>query len=185
MGLNLFVGGIALRNNTMDTICIVIVMSIILHGCGMQTEEDALDSAIKSAERTFYSNEEVKTNEQTTTFDFYLPSSLSIEEESENNVILSDGNQHYIIFYNDLESPKSKINYKSAKDSDSLAYESFEDEERFGYLQVIAGTDENYQIQAGIGGVKITTYTSKKDMAGKAEELMKIARSIVGQNMAS
>lgn len=174
-----------LRYKFLYTLCFVFTMSTVLYGCSMQTEEDALNSAIKDAKSTFYSDEAVEANEQTTEFDFYLPTNLTIEEESKNNVILSDGSEHYIVFYNDLESSTSKLNYKSAKDSNSLAYESFEDDDKFGYLQVIPGTDENYQIQVGIGGVKITTYTSKKELEVRAEELMKIARSIIEENVIS
>lgn len=159
-------------------ICFLLIMSTVLYGCGTLSEEDAVQNAVNSAEGIFTSEEDIETNEQTQDFHFYLPEDLEIEEESKNNIILSDENEHYIVFYNNLESPTSKLNYESAKDSKSLAYESFEDESKFGYLQITPGTDENYQMQVGIGGVKITTYTTKSDLEEIAKELMKIARSI-------
>jgi len=163
----------------MYMICFLLIMAVVLFGCGTQSEEEALNNAIRSAESVFSSKEDMEQNEQTNHFEFYLPEGLEIEEESKNNIILSDGNEHYIVFYNNLESPDSRLNYESAKDSKALVYESFEDDNKFGYLQITPGTDKNYQVQAGIGGVKITTYTAKNDLEDTARELMKIARSIL------
>jgi len=174
-----------LRYSFIYIIFFVFTLPFMLYGCSIETEEEALDNAFDIARSTFYSNEPVDANEQTAEFDFYLPAGLTIEEEAKNNIILSDGSEHYIVFYNDLESPTSKLNYQSAKDSKSLIYESFDDEDEFGYIQVVPGTDENYQIQAGIGGVKITTYATKNELEDTAEELMKIARSIIEENVIS
>lgn len=165
-------------HKSMRPICIALVLSLGLYGCSMQSEEDALDSAVAGAEGVFASKKDIETNEKTSEFQFYLPQSLSVKEESENNIILSNGDNTYTVFYNNLEDPESKLNYESAKDDKALVYESFEDENKFGYLQILPSEDSNYQIQAGVGGVKITTYTKKKDMEEKAEQLMKIARSI-------
>lgn len=148
----------------------------------MQSEEEAIKDAKKYAENVFNSNEKVETNHTLDSFSMFLPENLEVAEEDMSNVVLKDGDQTYIVFYNSLEDPLSKLSYKVAatKSKDSLLLETFEDPKKFGYMRILPHKDENkYELQVGVGGVKITTYTTKGNLDNDSKEIMKIARSIV------
>ncbi|SDQ41909.1 hypothetical protein SAMN05216232_1526 [Virgibacillus subterraneus] len=157
---------------------------VALTGCSLQTEEEAIKDAKESAKKIFDSDEKVETNHKLNSFSMYLPNSLEVEEKDANNVILKDGDQTFIVFYNNLEDPLSKLSYNSAaaKSDEALLLETFEDQNKFGYMRIIPhDQEEDYELQIGVGGVKITTYTSREDLDNDSEELMKIAQSIALQ----
>lgn len=160
------------------------LMAITLSGCSLQSEEEAIKAAKKAAEAVFNSNEKVETNHELDTFSVYLPASMEVKKEDKSNVILKDDDQKYIVFYNQLEGPKSKLNYKAASKSEkSLLLKSFKDNNKFGYIRILSNKeDENYELQVGVGGVKITTHSSKSELKSDSEMLMEIARSIAISN---
>ncbi|MFD1038175.1 hypothetical protein ACFQ3N_07085 [Virgibacillus byunsanensis] len=164
--------------NYITSMASVAFILLFIVGCSPQTEEDVLQDTKEAAMNTFEDEETIEANHEIDSFSFYLPNDLEVVEEDVFNVILEDGDQTYIVFYNNLESPLSELHYNSAKNDKSVLYESFKDGEKFGYIRVVPGDDEDYEIQIGVGGVKITTYTTLGDLDNEAPELMKIARSI-------
>ncbi|WP_106496867.1 hypothetical protein [Lentibacillus sp. Marseille-P4043] len=158
---------------------VFLLVIIIISGCSTKSEEDAINDAKEAAQQAFRAEEiEIIPNQQLNNFSLYVPDHLVIDEESKSNVILKDGDQTYIVFYNDLETLKSQLNFQSVQRDDALLNESFEDDDKFGYIHVLPDEGDGYEMQVGIGGVKITTYTSKDKMDSDALELMKMARSI-------
>jgi len=166
---------------------ITLLCAVILTGCSMQSEDEAVKSTEETAEKVFNAEKAIETNQELDAFSMYLPKGFEIIEEDASNVIIEDGEQTYIVFYNNLENPLSTLNYEStaAKKDQALLFESFDDTNKFGYTRILPDDEEHYELQAGIGGVKITTYTSKSDMESDAEKMMKIARSIVVDNQDS
>lgn len=157
----------------------------ILVGCSAPSEEEAVKNAEEAAEKVFHADNQIETNEQLDAFSTYLPSGMEVVEEDASNIILEDSDQTYIVFYNNLEEPLSELGYESAEveRDEALLLEAFEDEEKFGYIRILPDEEEdNYELQAGIGGVKITTYTSKSGLENNTETIMKMARSIVMEN---
>ncbi|WP_077327584.1 hypothetical protein [Virgibacillus siamensis] len=164
-------------------IAAVCFLATVLSGCSLQSEEEAVQKAEKSAKRVFTSNKMVETNHKLEGFSLYLPERMEVKEASNSNVILEDGGQTYIVFYNSLEGATSKLGYKAAEKDSALLLESFEDDEKFGYIRILSHKQEdNYELQVGVGGVKITTYTSKGQLDSDSEDLMKVAKSISGSN---
>ncbi|RYG71549.1 hypothetical protein EU245_13820 [Lentibacillus lipolyticus] len=158
---------------------------LILTGCSMmQSEEEAIQHAEETAEKLFHADDAVEANKELDTFSMYVPAGLEVDKEELSNVILKDGNQTYIVFYNNLEGPKSKLSYKAAaKEDKALLLERFKDKNKFGYIRIMpADKEDKYELQLGVGGVKITTYTPKKSLESDAEEMMKMARSIALEN---
>lgn len=158
---------------------------VILSSCQSESEEDVLDATEKIAAETFESKASIKVNQKLDHLSLYLPGNIYVEEETENNIILSDGQQTYITFYNKLEEPLSELYFHTAEEqnNEALLLKSFQDNHKFGYIQVLPERDKTYELQIGIGGVKITTLTSKDKMITHTKELMKIARSIVENGM--
>ncbi|QKY69728.1 hypothetical protein [Lentibacillus sp. CBA3610] len=157
----------------------------VLMGCSMPSEEEAIKSAEDTAEDVFNADESIETNQQLNTFSMHVPQGMDVVEEDATNVVLEDGEQTYIVFYNNLESPLSKLSYESAaaNSEQALLLETFVDQEKFGYIRVLQDDEEDsYELQTGIGGVKITTYTSKSGMERDSEAMMSMARSIVMAN---
>ncbi|MBP1947839.1 hypothetical protein [Virgibacillus litoralis] len=173
-----------MRKSIWNITIVSLLFLVTLTACSMQTEEEAIKDAKESAKKIFNSDEKIETNHKLDSFSMYLPNSLEVKEEDENNVILKDGDQTFIVFYNNLEDPLSKLSYNSAaaKSDKALLLETFEDKNKFGYMRIIPhNQEEDYELQIGVGGVKITTYTSRRNLSDDSEELMKIAQSIALQ----
>ncbi|MDL4839387.1 hypothetical protein [Aquibacillus rhizosphaerae] len=154
------------------------ILIILISGCS-QSEEEALKEARTIAESTFNSNS-VEVNQDLEHFSLYLPNNFEIIEETQSNLILEKSDQTYILFYNALEETTSELNYQAAESAGHFTLlESFENSDRFGYIGVVSSEEEDtYELQIGVGGVKITTYTSVNDMEEDAEAMMQMANSI-------
>ncbi|MRH42816.1 hypothetical protein GH741_08975 [Aquibacillus halophilus] len=156
----------------------VILLFTSLAGCSLKSEEQVLEETQEVAINTFQ-QESVDTNTELENFSLYLPGGFEITEETMSNLILQRDDQTYILFYNALEDTTSELNYKAAESIDeSTLLESFEDENRFGYIKVLSTEEDSYELQIGVGGVKITTRTSKDQLVEDTEEMMKMANSI-------
>lgn len=164
--------------NPIQLIIVVLILSAVLGACSMKSEEDAIADAEAIAEETFKGATEAEENFEHYGESFYLPDKLEVDSKDKSNLVLTDGDQTYIIFYNKNEDALSELNFEAVQNSNALLLESFSDEEKFGYILVLPDEGEGYQLQIGIGGAKITTYTDKGKMNENAEELMKIAKSI-------
>jgi hypothetical protein len=154
------------------------VMALFLTACSFKSEEQAIQDAKQAAE-TAFNNNDVEPNKELNQYSLYLPSGLEITENEKSNLILNDGDQTFILFNNSLEDATSKLNFKAAsaaKKADLI--ESFEDKNRFGYIRVLKIDKDSYELQVGVGGVKITTYTTRGKMDNDAEMMMNIVNSI-------
>ncbi|GAA0429899.1 hypothetical protein GCM10008983_02850 [Lentibacillus halophilus] len=151
----------------------------------MQSEKEAVKNAGEEAKELFHADSDIENNQKLDTLSMYVPSGLNVVKEEENNIILKDGDQTYIVFYNKLEGSKSKQSYNAAKakSDEALLLDSFSDKKKFGYIRIMpANDDDQYELQTGIGGVKITTHTPKRTLQSDAESMMKMARSIALSN---
>lgn len=158
---------------------VLFILTVVLFGCSFQSEEEAVNQAKESAKVVFNSNKSIESNHKVDEFSLYLPERMQVKEADKSNVILKDGDQTFIVFYNSLEDASSRLGYKAAKTESSLLLESFKDDEKFGYIRVRShNEEENYELQVGVGGVKVTTYTSKEQLDKDSKALMKVARSI-------
>ncbi|KGP73687.1 hypothetical protein [Pontibacillus yanchengensis] len=142
------------------------------------SEEKAVKNATSSAEKVF-EEEDISTNHELEDISLYLPERMKILSNEANNVLLQEDEQKYILFYNTFEKPTNDTFYTSAKQAkDILHIASFENEERFGYIRVISIEEDMFELQIGVGGVKMTTETTKRAMEEDARNMMKIVRSI-------
>lgn len=160
------------------------LLIIVLSWASMETEEETIQDTLKTAEKVFNSSEKIVANHTQGPFSMYLPKSLEITEQDESNVILKNDDQTYIVFYNSLEDPLSRLGYElaTAGNEDAILLETYEDKDKFGYIRLLPRDEADYELQIGVGGVKITTYTSKDALKNDSANLMKIACSIALQN---
>ncbi|MFC4022492.1 hypothetical protein ACFOUV_01510 [Oceanobacillus longus] len=157
----------------------LIGLIIVLNGCGLKSEEDALAGAKATAENIFHNESQIETNYELGNNTIYIPEYLEIESSDESNLILVNGDQTYILFRNPIETSQSELNFHAANAENALLLDSFSNEDNFGYIRILPDEGEGYEMQIGVGGVKITTFTTKGKMDADAEELMKMAKSIV------
>lgn len=155
------------------------LLLLFLNSCGLKSETDVIKNAKEAAEEVFKTEKVIVPNHELIHVSLYLPDRMKVEEEDTNNIILKDNNQIFIVFYNKLEKPTSQLNYQSLQDEDALLLESFQDPEQFGYIDIKPEEEGEYEMQIGVGGVKITTNTTKSKMSADAEELMRIALSVL------
>ncbi len=125
-------------------------------------------------------NEKAKEpNESTSNGNLYLPFLMSVADVSPSNIILEKGSQTYILFYNDIEEPNSKELYNSLMNSSNsiLFHHSIEKEGEFAYLVVEELDKDQVILTVGIGGKKMTTETSTKNVTTDIGSMIEILRS--------
>lgn len=173
-----YVLGGSVVKNLIVTLSVTALAIILLAGCGFKSEEEAVADAKEAAEAVFYSDTPVETNYEMESNSIYIPDRLEVESKDESNLILVDGKQTYIVFYNEFEPASSELNYEAAQSDQALVLDSYSDGDKFGYIRILPDDGEGYELQIGIGGAKITTYTQKSRIKNDASELMNIAKSI-------
>ncbi|SDB93930.1 hypothetical protein SAMN05421734_10318 [Pelagirhabdus alkalitolerans] len=155
---------------------ILLAVVIGLSACGV-SEEEVVDSITEKTDEYFDVDSPAVTHEFAL-FDIYIPETAEITEEAENYLVIEDQNQTYILFSNNLEDPMSDSFYSQAETMDHhLLLESYEDDERFGYLQ-LSELEDDYEIQIGIGGIRMTTHSSLDDAEQQLEKMSQIINSI-------
>lgn len=159
-----------------------LLLLMILTSCTIQSEKEVLKEAKAAAEKSFKSTDIPKPNQELEYTDIYLPERFQVETEESSNIILKDGDQTYIVFYNRFEPATSELGAESSRNESALLFHSFKDDDSFGYIRIMPVQEKKYEMVIGVGGAKITTYTTKKDMAQDVADLMDISRSLVAQN---
>ncbi|MGN8645841.1 hypothetical protein ACTNEO_09225 [Gracilibacillus sp. HCP3S3_G5_1] len=159
---------------------VVFLLIVFLIGMSIWTSrptEEVLSEAIEVAEHRFQADAKAQ-NHQVGNLSLYLPENFEIEEKTVNNVLLTKDEQTYILFYNVLESQKSNLNYEAAKEGNDHEWlVSFENQDRFGYISII-DVDEEFELQLGVGGVKVPTISSRDELVQDVTDMMDIANSI-------
>lgn len=155
---------------------LLIISLLFLSACA-PSEDEALELT-ESAARTVFEDNIIEPNNTLDNFSLYLPSEYEIIEESQSNLLLESGDQTFILFYNALEDKTSELNYQAADaNGNNALLQSFEDEDRFAFVRVSESGDE-YELQVGVGGVKITTKTSIGQLEDYTIEMTQIATSL-------
>ncbi|MCP8617155.1 hypothetical protein [Salirhabdus salicampi] len=159
---------------------LLLILFVILAGCSLLSEEQVLKNAEESAEAVF-KDKPVETNQTIDDVTLYLPEELEIKGSSDNNVVLESKGGTYLLFYSQFENEMSQLLYQEVeKEENHLLLKSFQENDRFGYISVLPyKTEDMYDLQVGIGGVKLKTLTNKADLEEEAEKMMRIVRSVV------
>ncbi|QBP40625.1 hypothetical protein [Paenisporosarcina antarctica] len=153
---------------------------ITLVACSDSAEEQT-GEGIKVAKELFQ-NEPVEPNEQIKSVELFVPGGFSIQEDSDDtNIILNSKSDLYVLFINPNEEQDSHLFYdllNAEKKNGIYALETFEQNGRFGFIAVLPSGDEQFEIMASIGGLKLTTISKKANIYKNIEQMMKIVRSV-------
>lgn len=151
---------------------------ILLSGCSASYEEVQKEAQI-AVEEAF--NESPKeTNQKSEDIEVYLPFGFEIVDQTPNNVILKNGSKTYILFYNQNENSSSKVVYKSTlqqKEKFDIK-ETFEKDQKFGFLLIKKLDEQENELTVGIGGNKISTEVKTRNLASEAAVMMEIVNSV-------
>lgn len=168
---------IKLKFKVTKALAIIVVFALIT-GCNMSKEE-----AIDMAKDTFAAG--IKTdpqqpNQETESFNYFLPPVLDVEETNENNLILTRGNQIYLIFSNPAEGALSKVNYELDKaiEENPILIDTLNSKETFSYLIVSPYRDDEYKVIVGIGGEKGTTITDVRNFKESVKTIIEVIKSV-------
>ncbi|OIJ09277.1 hypothetical protein BKP35_17235 [Anaerobacillus arseniciselenatis] len=156
----------------------ILITILVITGCNV-TQEQAIDYAKETFE-TGIATETKEPNRETDLFSYFLPPGLNVQEASENNLILSRGNQIYIIFSNPAEDSLSTVNYEQDREVEEKAIltETYTDEEAFSYIIVAPQEDDEYKVIVGIGGEKGTTISNKANIRSSVETIIDVIKSV-------
>ncbi|WP_421380592.1 hypothetical protein ACOJQI_18150 [Bacillus salacetis] len=157
----------------------VILILMLTAGCSSATLEESQEEAVETVKETF-ENPVDDANEETENFQFHLPSGASIKEENANNVIIEDGNNTYILFYNQNVAADSEQLYELAVQDDTsiIKEDTFNEGDRFGYFVIREVEEDQFEVTVGIGGIKMTTQSVKDDLVDDSEFMMKVVSSV-------
>ena len=112
----------------------------------------------------------------------FVPGGFSIQEDSDDtNIVLTKNSDAYVLFINPNEEQDSHLFYdlvQADKKKDNYALETFEQNGRFGFIAVLPSGEEQFEIIASIGGVKLTTISEEANILSNIEQMMKIVRSV-------
>ncbi|WAA11749.1 hypothetical protein [Fervidibacillus halotolerans] len=160
----------------------LIMLLSLLTACTGTLEEET-EKAKEQAVEVFEAKAK-NANVEKETLSLYLPHGIEVDETDPNNVILTRGDKLYLLFINPNEDEKSQVVYEATAETgeDYLLNETFQSDDRFGYIVLKEVEEDVYELTVGIGGIKLTTETNKKDLADDAGMMMEIVSSVQLQN---
>ncbi|SEQ37123.1 hypothetical protein [Piscibacillus halophilus] len=151
---------------------------ILLTGC-LDSEEDVLEESNTLVKDVFLSDEVLDKNFELNRLEMYKPDSLEFSEARDQNLIFYENSQPFILFINELEAPNSKWYYNELQEKDDeLHLRTFETDDEFAYFSAEEKEDDQFEVQVGIGGVKMATLTNISDLKEDVQEMMKMVKSI-------
>jgi hypothetical protein len=166
------------RGNTVKIHKLIYISFAILLLVGCSSIEEVVAEANTVASETFASGPK-GINVEKDSFSYYMHSSMEEESSQVHNIILTEGKQTYILFVNSLEEKKSRVVYESTVvDQEYLLNETFENKDRFGFVQILELEEKTYEVTVGVGGAKLTTETDKGNIVESTEKMMQIANSV-------
>ncbi|GAA0455846.1 hypothetical protein [Alkalibacillus silvisoli] len=153
----------------------VLFLGVIIGACSPSVE-DAFNQADSTVKDVFLSTEAKEPNYSFDSFNVYKPDELEVLDESEHNVVFTDGDQPFVLFVNELEAPNSRWFYDRIED-EGVHLRTFQTDEAFSYLHALEH-DEDYEVHLGIGGIKMSTVSSLNEIEGDIEMMIEIINSV-------
>jgi len=156
----------------------LLLFVFLLSACTSSLQDKQQD--VKKLLETSVTDESEKPNKEAEGIRFYLPFAMKMNESDDNNILVTKGDQLFILFINKNEKEDSRVVYEAMlKEANSYMFtETFTNKHKFGYV-FLKETDKNkYELTVGIGGYKMTTMTDLKRLTQDAEMMMKVVSSI-------
>lgn len=156
----------------------MLLLSACSDNASLKEESQAATKTAKAA----FNESEKKPNQKSGNMHFYLPNGYVIKKQSTNNIIIRNGSDTYILFYNPKESMESEVVYKATVDQYKIldTNKTFKSaHNKFGFITIKHLKDDSVnELTLGAGGAKITTQTKTGDLAVKSKKMMQIVHSV-------
>ncbi|MDN4493716.1 hypothetical protein [Ureibacillus aquaedulcis] len=151
-----------------------------LTGCG-KTVEEQIDTGVASAQTVFEENPQ-QPNKTIGKIELYVPSGYDVKESEDlNNLIITQGEESYILFVNYQEKEDSNLQYELLKNDSSkkiIKEETVEFDGAFGFSAVLDYDEEQFELIVSSGGVKMSTISEDENIDQKLVDMMTIVRSV-------
>jgi hypothetical protein len=151
----------------------------LLTACGKTFDEQASE-ALAAAKEAFQLHDQ-NVNDEVHGVSLYKPAGFTIDEKSDaQNIVMKKGDETYLLFINPNEDKDSKLFYDllTATEAKERFEEVFTDDGYFGFASVAKKGEDQAELIASVGGVKITTITKTNNIEANMGKMMEIVRSI-------
>lgn len=157
---------------------IMVMLLTLLGACSANIDDEQI-KAEQLAKESFTSDSK-ETNTDTEYFSLYVPSAMKLDDTDPNNILITEGEELYLLFINQNEGQASKVIYESTLNSaeNFRLNKTFENENQFGYILIKDNSEKEYELTIGVGGVKMSTVTDASNIAENAQTMMEIVNSI-------
>lgn len=153
---------------------------LLLTGCTASMEEKA-DNGVAAAKEVFFAEAKERTDE-IEGIKLYKPAGFTVNDKSDaQNIVLNRNKETFILFINPNEADSSELFYElliADTSKEIIAEESFTTDGVFGFAAVVKSEQEQVELIASVGGVKMTTMGKKKKVTDDLTQMMEIVRSI-------
>lgn len=161
-------------------IFLVSCMCLFLTACGTPVEERAT-VALEAANEAFQLNDKDTTESYKGVY-FYNPLGYTINENSDNhNIVFEHKEDMFILFINPNEKSDSQLFYDlllSDATKQVIDIKTFTDNGVFGFAAVIKAENDQVELIASVGGVKMTALINEKKLEEELPLMMEIVRSV-------
>ncbi|MFC5604466.1 hypothetical protein [Sporosarcina koreensis] len=151
----------------------------VLTACGKTFEEQAT-GAILSAKEAFQLHDQ-HVNDEVHGVSLYKPAGFTIDEKSDaQNIVMKKGDETFLLFINPNEARDSRLFYDLlTKTDDKERFEEvFTEDGYFGFASVVKKGEDQVELIASVGGIKMTTITKNKNIEANMGKMMEVVRSI-------
>ncbi|WP_318614176.1 hypothetical protein [Sporosarcina sp. YIM B06819] len=165
-------------------IFLLVMSALLLTACSESLGERA-KVGINAAEEAFHTNDKEPT-EEIDGVKLYKPIGLMISEKSDaQNIVFTKGKETFILFINPNEKSDSQLFYDlllADQNKEIIEQATFTDKDIFGFAAVVKSEDDHVELITSVGGSKMTTLTTKKNIEENLTEMMEVVRSVEKEN---
>lgn len=159
----------------------LLTMSVFLLTACNASLSERTTAGIEAAEVAFYLNDKEPT-EEIDGIKLYKPIGFEISEQSDaQNIVFTKNKETFILFINPNEQSDSQLFYDlllADQNKELIEQATFTDEGIFGFAAVVKSADDHVELITSVGGSKMTTMTTIKQIEENLTEMMEIVRSI-------
>lgn len=159
----------------------LIFLLLMLTGCNQSVDEQIKNGL--QITKTVFAEEPKEHTDSIGDVELYLPSNFKVDDSSDAyNILVTKGQESYILFINDREDADSKLYYNLIKADSSkniIKENTYKKDGVFGFAAVLKTDNENeFELIVSSGGVKMTTISQAKYIKDNLHEMTKIVHSV-------
>ncbi|WP_342505471.1 hypothetical protein [Sporosarcina sp. FSL K6-2383] len=159
----------------------LLVMSVFLLTACNESLSDQVTAGVEAAEAAFHLNDKEPT-EEIDGIQLYKPTGFVISEQSDaQNIVMTKNKETFILFNNPNEKNDSQLFYDlllADQNKEIIEQSTFNDDGIFGFVAVVKSDDDHVELITSVGGSKMTTLTTIKNIEENITEMMEIVRSV-------